>query len=194
MSISIRDNRNPSPNTQECYTVNIFGNQINTIVTHTPSVVTHFISNILYKYRNSTNIIVGLDIEWRPSFSRIQNPPAIIQLCIDNKCLIFQFIYAPYMPQSLADFLNNPDFMFVGVGIDGDVRKLDSFYDLNVYNAFDVRPLAVEKYGLSGLINAGMKTMADVVLDMEIDKPREITLSRWDDFYLSYQQNISFGI
>ncbi|KAF5175071.1 Werner syndrome-like exonuclease [Thalictrum thalictroides] len=188
MTISIQDSRNYYPNTQSCYTVNIFGNQINTIVTHTPSVVNHFISNVLNKYRRSTNVIVGLDIEWRPSFSRNQNPPAIIQLCIDNKCLIFQFLYCRGIPQSLADFLNNPDFDFVGVGIDGDVEKLERFYDLNVCNAIDVRPFAVERYGDSGLRNTGMRTLAHVVLDMEIYKPREITLSRWDDAYLSYEQ------
>ncbi|GKB25282.1 Werner syndrome-like exonuclease [Tanacetum coccineum] len=63
-----------------------------------------------------------------PSFQRdVQDPVAVLQLCVDNRCLIFQIIHSgQFPPLSLINFLNNPNITFTGVGINTDIQKLVS--------------------------------------------------------------------
>ncbi|KAL5706960.1 exodeoxyribonuclease I [Ranunculus cassubicifolius] len=189
MSISIED-IDSSATTHSTYTVTVFNTPINTLVTHTPSFVDQFITDILHSYRYKlNNLIVGLDIEWRPNrHANTDNPVATIQLCVGRRCLIFQPIYAPAIPKSLIDFLNNPTYRFVGVGIEEDIEKLLLDYDLRVANPVDLRPLAVAKLENNELRNAGLKNLASAVCGMEIEKPKRVTMSRWDIEWLTYEQ------
>ncbi|XP_052176270.1 3'-5' exonuclease-like [Diospyros lotus] len=174
---------------QERYDVFVDDNRIITIVTHSPGSVNSWISEIeRIHHRRLHKLIVGLDIEWRPHSRYSQNPAATLQLCVGRRCLIFQLIHAPYIPQSLVDFLGNSSYTFVGVGIDGDVGKLSSDYDLVVERTFDLRDWAVDDYDIPGLQNAGLKTLSSVVLGISVEKPREITMSRWDYRELSLEQ------
>ncbi|PIA60997.1 hypothetical protein AQUCO_00300487v1 [Aquilegia coerulea] len=189
MSISIEDIDSTS-NEYSTYSVTIFDQVVHTIVTCTPTKVDEFITEILNIYQNKLNtLIIGLDIEWRPNFKRnIDNPAATLQLCIDRKCLIFQFLYAPSIPKSLIDFLNNPVYKFVGIGIEEDVEKLLLDYSLRVANPVDLRSFAVNELNRNELKKAGLKEMTKVVLDMEIQKPKRVTMSRWDVEWLTYAQ------
>ncbi|XP_052180856.1 3'-5' exonuclease-like isoform X2 [Diospyros lotus] len=188
MSLSIVDHQLPD-DTHNVYDVTFFGDQILTTVTHSPPFVDSWISEIVRIHRRRLHsLIVGLDIEWRPNNRFYDNPAATLQLCVGHRCLIFQLIHAPYMPQSLIDFLGNPVYTFVGVGIDGDVEKLTEEYGLSVATTLDLRRLAAEECGMRELRNAGLKTFAMQVLGKEIEKPRRITLSRWDSEWLSAGQ------
>ncbi|KAK9290236.1 hypothetical protein L1049_008403 [Liquidambar formosana] len=138
--------------------------------------------------RRLHRLIVGLDVEWRPSFSRIRNPVATLQLCVGRRCLIFQLLYAPFIPQSLEDFLTDSDYTFVGVGIDADVNKLLNDHDLEVSNTVDLRGLAAKAFDRGDFGNAGLKYLTREVLGKEIGKPRNVTLSKWDEAWLSRDQ------
>ena len=92
------------------------------------------------------------------------------------------------MPQSLTNFLYNPSYTFVGVGIEEDVEKLVDDYELSVASAVDLRSLAAEKFNSKELKNAGLKILAMRVLGKEIDKPKSISRSRWDDRWLTPPQ------
>lgn len=52
----------------------------------------------------------------------------------------------------------------------------------------DLRGLAADQYGLGHLKNAGLKGLANLVLGKEIEKPLNVTLSRWDNHYLNLDQ------
>uniref|UniRef100_A0A6N2MJN0 3'-5' exonuclease domain-containing protein n=1 Tax=Salix viminalis TaxID=40686 RepID=A0A6N2MJN0_SALVM len=105
---------------------------------------------------------VGLDIEWRPNRSRLfENPVATLQLTAGNDCLIFQLLYCP------TEF-------------ESDAKKLMDDYGLSVGNAVDLRGLAAEKLGDLRL--------AREVLGKGVEKPKRITLSRWDNAWLSAAQ------
>ncbi|KAF3438669.1 hypothetical protein FNV43_RR21433 [Rhamnella rubrinervis] len=87
--------------------------------------------------------VVGLDIEWRPyQNSWMSNKSATLQLCINDKCLIVQLFYIDYIPQSLKDFLMNPKFTFVGVGVGDDIDKLRTEYGLPCMRSADIREMA----------------------------------------------------
>ncbi|KAL7194714.1 hypothetical protein ACSBR1_035035 [Camellia fascicularis] len=84
---------------------------------------------------------------------------------------------------SLFDFLNNPIYAFVGVGIHTDVQKLTEDYGLSVATTVDLYSLVAE-CGMIELRNAGLKNLARDVLGKEIEKPKRITMSRWDNEWL----------
>ncbi|TKY65918.1 Werner Syndrome exonuclease [Spatholobus suberectus] len=116
------------------------------------------------------------------------NPVATLQLCVGNRCLVFQILHSPSIPPSLFSFLADPNVTFVGVGIHEDAEKLLEDHNLNVANVCDLRPLAAEKLGDPELNRAGLKTLGLRVLGLEIQKPQWITRSRWDNPWLTAEQ------
>lgn len=64
-------------------------------------------------------------------------------------------------------------------------------YNLRVANVCDWKDLAVEK--LRGpndpnMRQVGLKTLACCLLGFEVEKPKQITMSRWDNHWLSDEQ------
>ncbi|KAF8398117.1 hypothetical protein HHK36_017042 [Tetracentron sinense] len=184
MNISIEE-LDHSFDTHRLFEVTFFNDRIETLLTHTPSMVDSWIANI----RRLNSLIVGLDLQWRPSFdSTIQNPVATLQLCVGRNCLIFQLLHSPTIPPSLSDFLNNPDYTFVGVGIGGDVEKLWLDHGLRVSRSVDLRGLAANVLNRRDLDNAGLQWLALEVLEKDVEKPIWITLSWWDSEFLTHAQ------
>lgn len=179
--LSISDRQIPF-NSHDYYDITFDDDEILTLLTACPSMVDMWISEIFRIHRRRLHrLVVGLDIEWRPSFNRrYRNPVATLQLCVGRRCLIFQLIHTSEIPQSLIDFLEDDTFTFVGVGVDQDAQRLYDDYDLNVGNIVDLRELAAEEMGRDDLRNAGLKILGREVLGREIDKPRNVTLSQWD--------------
>ncbi|KAI3962416.1 hypothetical protein MKW98_010967 [Papaver atlanticum] len=129
-------------------------------------------------------------MEWKPTSGPSSNQVATLQLCIGRTCLIFQMIHADKIPRSLRDFLSDSNYKFVGVGVQSDVDKLKGDYKTCVVNVVDVWDLAADKYG-SNEVNksVGLMKLAEVVLGCgEIEKPKNVTLSDWDQYHLSRAQ------
>jgi ribonuclease D len=138
--------------------------------------------------RRLHELVVGLDVEWRPSYRADQNPVAVLQLCVGRRCLIFQLLHADYIPGALAEFLGETAFRFVGVGVDADVERLSDDHELKVANAVDLRGLAAERMHLPELRQAGLRAVAAAVMGVTVGKPQRVTMSRWDASCLSYDQ------
>ncbi|KAK8934556.1 hypothetical protein KSP39_PZI015176 [Platanthera zijinensis] len=146
-----------------------------------------WISDIL-RLRNEYHLIVGIDVEWRPSRSRMQNPTALLQICVDHRCLLFQLLHADYIPHSLKEFLSNPRFTFVGVGINEDIERLVEDSGLMVQNAVDLRELAVQMTGRLEMRQMGLKTLAEEIVGVQVSKPNSVKMSRWDQEVLTLDQ------
>ncbi|XP_057742266.1 3'-5' exonuclease-like [Arachis stenosperma] len=174
------------------YDVIFHTHTIHTLLTTSPSLVDTWLSDTLNHHSSSTTtttVLVGLDIEWRPNSHRnSNNPVATLQLCIGNRCLVFQILHSPSVPQSLIDFLVNEGHTFLGVGVEEDVEKLLEDYNLNVKNFVDLRNLAENVLGESEMKRAGLKSLAERVLGLEIEKPKRISRSRWDNAWLTAEQ------
>lgn len=61
-------------------------------------------------------------------------------------------------------------------------------YHLGVAKAVDLCQLVANNWNRSELRNAGLKDLALQVLGKEVDKPRNVTLSRWDSQRLTREQ------
>ncbi|KAK1441479.1 hypothetical protein QVD17_07400 [Tagetes erecta] len=191
-SISMFVHQHPN-NTHNTYRLQFHEHTIETLVTNSPNYVDAWISqteNILIHHHHHRNrqhpLIVGLDVEWRPNQARnIQNPVATLQLCVENRCMVFQIIHSPSIPNSLVNFLRNDSYAFAGVGIENDVEKLVRDYNLMVAKTIDLRTLAANVYGVWELRNVGLKALSSRVLGKEVNKAKSVTMSKWDDHCLS---------
>lgn len=124
-----------------------------------------------------------------------QNPIAVLQLCVGHRCLVYQIIHATVFPISLCSFLAHSGFTFVGVGIADDARSLRDVYGLEVSKVLDLRDLAANSpHRPPELRSAGLKRMTLAVMEAHIAKPREVTMSDWEqveyaciDAYVSFE-------
>uniref|UniRef100_A0A7N1A074 3'-5' exonuclease domain-containing protein n=1 Tax=Kalanchoe fedtschenkoi TaxID=63787 RepID=A0A7N1A074_KALFE len=172
------------------YAIGFDGKSIETTVTREAPAVTQWLTGIISANSGKPNVVVGLDVEWKPQHvSGVSSKAAIVQLCLDTKCLIIQLLHMNEgVAQSLKDFLVNPGFTFAGVGIEADVTKLKNDYGLagNVKTA-DVGELAVKKW--SGLGNKpGLQELASRIVGLNVTKPNDVTVSNWEANTLTKEQ------
>ncbi|XP_068640661.1 3'-5' exonuclease-like [Aristolochia californica] len=182
--------RRVSSDEYQRFTVSFQKASILTVLTNSSSIVDKWIHEVYHAHQHRIDsLVVGLDVEWRASYvSNVTYPVAILQLCVGRRCLIFQFLYADNIPESLYEFLAKPNFSFVGVGVKEDARKLDRDYGLVVNKPVELPALAADIYEMKELRFAGLKKLTNFVLGYDVDKPKEITMSRWDYWALSHEQ------
>ncbi|XP_020086080.1 Werner Syndrome-like exonuclease [Ananas comosus] len=169
----------PSPSTTQ-HTVRFSTQIIDTTVTNEASPAEDWIRTVRAAHWGG-RIIVGLDCEWKPQYSRwAHNKVATLQLCVGNKCLILQLFYMDYIPQSVKNFLNGNDVILVGVGVDGDVTKLRNDYGLVCGESMDLDQLCRDYLGLLGQQRLGLKGYAREILGLNMEKPKWVTMSNWE--------------
>ncbi|KAL8489217.1 hypothetical protein ACS0TY_025210 [Phlomoides rotata] len=95
---------------------------------------------------------------------------------------------APNIPRRLREFLGDTNYTFVGVGITNDVRKLREDYGLEVAKSRDLSSWAANELEKKELNNGGLKSLVKEILGKEMDKPKIVTLSRWNNRVLSNAQ------
>lgn len=67
-------------------------------------------------------LIVGLDTEWYVVGGNFKM--ALLQICVDKRCLLFQVDLAGSIPDDLKRFLVHEEHVFVGVTIAEDFNRL----------------------------------------------------------------------
>ncbi|XP_027340799.1 Werner Syndrome-like exonuclease [Abrus precatorius] len=180
MGIRIEKLHTPKRSTN-VYAVTINRRVITTTVTSSRTVLSSWIEDHLQAPNRRQRKVVGLDIEWRPSFTRgVTNPAAIIQLCIKNCCLIFQLYQASSIPRCLYMALENPNITYTGVKISGDAKKLEEDYGLEVAYFADVAAMAAEEFGQKEFRRAGLKTLVELLTGEDMEKPKHVALSNWE--------------
>jgi len=188
LKITIIDDNLPN-DTHDTYSITFDSTfTIQTLLTSTPSVVDTWLLETL-RLHPPFPVLVGLDVEWRPNFKRGQsNPTAVLQLCINNRCLVFQIMHSPFIPTSLLNFLADANNKFVGVGIKEDVQKLMKDYNITVSNCVDLRNLAAEVMDDKEMLKTGIKSLVQKVIGKTLVKPKKISMSRWDYPWLNVDQ------
>lgn len=151
---------------------------IQTLLTSTPDLVDDwFIVNRILSFSSP---IIGLHIERSPS-----NSAATLTLCINNFCLVYQIIHSPYLNASLSNYLSNPNNRFVGVGAKEDIKKLLKNHDLHLANYVNLHSLAAYVLDDQEMLRGGINTLAERVLRKTVKKPHWVSMSRWDNPWLS---------
>ncbi|VAH45712.1 hypothetical protein VPH35_028632 [Triticum aestivum] len=83
---------------------------------------------------------IGVDVEYTDE----EKPPhmaTVLQLCVEELCLVYHIAAATQWPKSLKDFLQEEKlYTFVGFSIGGDKRKLEkSCLEINPNNFIDMQ-------------------------------------------------------
>ncbi|KAK3161477.1 hypothetical protein QOZ80_1BG0077610 [Eleusine coracana subsp. coracana] len=173
----------------QLYDVRFHGDAITTTVTSSGDAVDDWLHEVRAVHRRHLHrLVVGLDVEWRPTFNAARSPTALLQLCVGRRCLVLQLLHADYLPDALADFLAEPDHTFVGVGVEGDADRLWEDCGMEVASTVDLAELAAEEMGRPGLRRAGLKAIARDVMGVDMEKPYWVRTGPWDACCLSDQQ------
>ncbi|KAI3873349.1 hypothetical protein MKX03_003218 [Papaver bracteatum] len=215
--VSIRTLPNFYPDTQDVYTVTVNGfernthgaKRIKTVVTKDAETVDHWIQQLYSDYKETLDrcaktenswarhrFIVALDVEWKPATHDNQAPIAILKLCVGSywftaRCLIFQISRCFQLPKSLHWFLQDDNLRFVGLDIEAVSGKLEKEFDLSVKRAVDLRDLVAENYPdkEKEVKSLDLMGLAKIVLrSKEIERPRDVTVSNWNQKYLTQPQ------
>ncbi|KAG2631226.1 Werner Syndrome-like exonuclease [Panicum virgatum] len=170
-------------------TVRVAGCPVQTTVTARPAIVRRWVYVTLWLNRRRllsfSGLTVGLGVQWAPPFRRLpagaEPRPGTLQLCVGNRCLIFQLARAA-VPQILRRFLADARATFAARNVEADLRKLRAHHGLEVRSALELR-------AASGMGNASTATMAERLLGIRgLEKPGKVGTSRWDAPRLSRKQ------
>uniref|UniRef100_A0AAR2LAZ4 ATP-dependent DNA helicase n=1 Tax=Pygocentrus nattereri TaxID=42514 RepID=A0AAR2LAZ4_PYGNA len=131
---------------------------------------------------------VGFDLEWPPSFTKGKSKKvALVQVCAsEEKCYLFHLSPMSGFPPGLKMFLEDENIKKVGVGIEGDMWKLMSDYEIKLKNCIELSDLAnkklrcVEKWSLDGLVKH--------LFNKQLFKDKNVRCSHWDNFELTEEQ------
>ncbi|XP_062170264.1 uncharacterized protein LOC133875989 isoform X1 [Alnus glutinosa] len=154
--------------------VSFAGKSIETIVADKGGDIDEWFHQILSLYAGKPTV-VGLDTEWSPS-----KKAAILQLCIDEKCLIVQLIYMDKnIPQSLKSFLADSNFTFVGIEVAMDIAKLRDGYEIECTKSTDIGKVAKSRWP-GRFRGPSLKELALEVVGLNMRKPKDICMSNWE--------------
>ncbi|TVT96961.1 hypothetical protein EJB05_17571, partial [Eragrostis curvula] len=177
------------PTTYTTDVVMVDGTTIQTTVTSSGAAVELFLHEICH---NQRQLLVGIDTEWRVVVDpngRRSNHTAVLQLCVGLRCLVFQIFLADYVPEAeLRDFFASPDHRFVGVSVDEDAKRLAEDYGMKIASTVELKNVAAEVLQQPDLKKAGLKALTLEVMGVNIDKPKRVTMSKWDAPSLSPEQ------
>lgn len=95
--------------------------------------------------------------------AKMKSRVAILQLCDGVSCLIIQLPFLDSIPKSLLNFLQLPDFVFVGIGIKGSVAELEKEHGIGCKNAVELVQLAASVMQMPHLAACGVDFLAHVV-------------------------------
>ncbi|KAK7311448.1 hypothetical protein RJT34_09595 [Clitoria ternatea] len=141
------------------------------------------------KKREMSQIAIGFDIEWKPTFTKGVPPGkvAVMQICGDTShCHVLHLIHSG-IPQNLQLLLEDPTVLKVGAGIGGDAVKVSRDYNVSVKGVEDLSFHANQKLG-GGPFKWGLASLAEKLLSKQLKKPSKIRLGNWETPVLSKQQ------
>lgn len=136
--------------------------------------------------------VLGLDCEWI-SIRGKRNPVSLLQLASSSGlCVLVRLLQVTWggcpLPKALLELLGDSRVLKVGVGIHEDGCKLFRDYCATVRGCVDLRHLAMRqrKAVFSGCLS--LKSLAQEVLDITLDKSLHLRCSNWEAEELSHAQ------
>ena len=139
--------------------------------------------------RNCSARTIGFDIEWKPQFvskkdGGTQNKTAVIQLAVEDSCLVLHIHYMSRLPKLLKSILRDEEILKVGSGIRQDGLKLERDRGLALKGLEDIQLIATQLD--PAMPKTGIKALADRFLGIELNKVGAI--SNWENFPLEVRQ------
>ncbi|KAJ3822645.1 ribonuclease H-like domain-containing protein, partial [Lentinula raphanica] len=125
---------------------------------------------------------IGFDLEWKPNFrpGQPENPIAVVQIAYGTASYVVHVKWMQYLPDGLAEILENPRIVKVGVGIQNDAKKLYKDLGICLNSCVDLS-LFVKCRLFRGPYTSsiGLARLAEVYEGLVLTKGK-ITRSNWD--------------
>eukprot|EP00808_Paulinella_micropora_P005577 g63230.t1 len=137
--------------------------------------------------------VVGLDMEWKPTYQRgfQSNPVALVQVCNESLALLMRVRSFKSLPPALVELLQHPQLLKAGVGVHEDVRKLQSSFPGNVISAQGVLDVASGFHAVCPEQyhkGIGLAKLLSLVWCAALGKSKSVTCSNWEAQPLSAEQ------
>ncbi|CAG5866813.1 unnamed protein product [Menidia menidia] len=141
--------------------------------------------------------VLGLDCEWvktegvsskgRPSAVALLQMATHSGLCVLVRLLAFGGGPRPF-PPGLTDVLGDRHVLKVGVGCYEDAKRLARDYGLALTSTVDLRFLALRRRQTSVTNGLSLKSLAEDLLNISLDKSLELRCSNWEADELTLEQ------
>ena len=142
---------------------------------------------------NASTVVLGLDTEWLS-----QREVALLQIATNETVFLIQMNMCypeNQVPENsaLAHILREPRYVKTGVGVNQDLRLLETQFSISKTKGFvDLQIMAMclnlDKKGHRGY---GLKALTHIVLNRELPKNKEIRCGDWSD--LSSKEKIEYA-
>ncbi|KAK9664537.1 hypothetical protein RND81_14G049600 [Saponaria officinalis] len=141
------------------------------------------------KKRELGRAVLGLDIEYKPTFKRGAplNKASVMQICGDMTHSYVLHIFHSGIPDSLKCLLEDSSSTKVGVGIHNDARKVFRDHRVSVSSVQDLSDLANQK--LAGVSKRwSLASLVETLTGEHLSKSKKIRLGNWEAEFLSEPQ------
>ncbi|XP_073051705.1 uncharacterized protein [Primulina eburnea] len=159
----------------DLYLVEFYGHHVMSRVTHQDFVVDSWVANNLP--RQSPIVVATKPFRHGLGLS-------LLQVCINNSCLIYQTCHDnEEIPPSLRNLLGNPNYTVVGVSMEKTRQRLLGRYNLHIAN-----PVELRNWVHPQIRNGTIQALAWRILQIRYHVPKKIRRSRWSKIGLGRRQ------
>ena len=177
------------------------GRDIKVLVTNDSNRVDEWLHRNVYAFKKEKKLVVGLDIEWEPSFGKSfkYNKTDLIQIATPHEALLYQcrHIHTPKLnqstkslPASLLKLIEAKDIIKAGVGVYEDLQRISKDFkcDITETDYRDVCSAAYRRNDLDKLPGRSLYALASHLCGSTVVKQKKIQLSNWGAEVLSTKQ------
>ncbi|CAJ1992477.1 3'-5' exonuclease [Leishmania donovani] len=120
--------------------------------------------------------IMGMDSEWFRDL-----PLAVVQFATSSHCFVLHisFFDGRILPAAVKEALCDPSIIKCGVGVSGDVSRLQKEQNITIQSVLDVAQYSA-LFGLHQGAQSNLKVLAKSVANLSIEKDKMITRSNWE--------------
>ncbi|XP_014670596.1 PREDICTED: Werner syndrome ATP-dependent helicase homolog [Priapulus caudatus] len=135
----------------------------------------------------------GVDIEWPVSYNRgQQDKTAVLQICTSlDTCFVFHLSCMQGLSTELRKLLDCDKLIKVGLGIHGDLWKLERDFDLSAKRIIESSTTDLTTFAntvLNSAENWSLDRLSQHVLKRRLVKDSDVRMSDWRGFPLSSTQ------
>lgn len=141
------------------------------------------------KQKETGRVILGFDIEWKPTFTKGVSPgkAAVMQICEGTThCYVMHIIHSG-ITQSLKVLLEDSASVMVGAGVGNDAVKVFKDHRVSVKSFEDLSDLANKKLG-GDPRKWSLESLTEMVTCKQLQKLSKIKLGNWEADVLSKEQ------
>ncbi|CBZ30266.1 hypothetical protein, unknown function [Leishmania mexicana MHOM/GT/2001/U1103] len=120
--------------------------------------------------------IMGMDSEWFRDL-----PLAVVQFATSSHCFVLHisFFDGRILPAAVKEALCDPSIIKCGVGVSGDVSRLQKEQNITIQSVLDIAHYSA-LLGLHQGAQSNLKVLAKSVANLSIEKDKMITRSNWE--------------